>query len=175
MTETRAAQRRIRRLEHEDLESILAWRNHESVRRYMFTRHEIGMDEHLGWFERVSRDPRYHLLVFEEDACPLGFASLYLTATRTVAEWGFYVAPGSPKGTGFQLGSHVLAHAFEALGLHKVCGQVLQSNLPSIKFHQRLRFQQEGILRDQHFDGQTHHDIVCFGLLNDEWQANSER
>jgi len=33
----------------------------------------------------------------------------------------------------------------------------------------RLGFQREGVLRQQHFDGQQYHDVVCFGLLANEW------
>ncbi|MDT8904336.1 UDP-4-amino-4,6-dideoxy-N-acetyl-beta-L-altrosamine N-acetyltransferase [Pseudomonas sp. AF76] len=156
----------------EDLDRVLAWRNHEEVRRYMFTRHEISLTEHSHWFERASRDSSRHLLIYESNAAPLGFINLHQIAPGGVADWGFYVAPDAPKGTGWRLGNAVLQHAFGHLALHKLCGQALGFNARSIKFHQRLGFQQEGILRKQHFDGQSYHDVVCFGLLASEWQSN---
>ena len=30
----------------------------------------------------------------------------------------------------------------------------------------------KGVLRQQHFDGNRYHDIVCFGLLKHEWQPS---
>ena len=96
-------------------------------------------------------------------------------AAGGIADWGFYAAPDAPKGTGRKLGASALTYAFARLELHKVCGQALDFNERSIHFHLRLGFQQEGVLREQHFDGEQYHGIVCFGLLATEWQATTER
>ena len=157
----------------DDLERVLVWRNHEEVRRYMFTQHEISLAEHTRWFERIAQDPNHHLLVFESNAVPLGFINLHQFAPGGVANWGFYAAPDAPKGTGRQLGHTALQYAFSYLGLHKICGQAVAYNHRSIKFHRSLSFQQEGILREQHFDCQCYHDVVCFGLLASEYQPNT--
>jgi UDP-4-amino-4,6-dideoxy-N-acetyl-beta-L-altrosamine N-acetyltransferase len=157
----------------EDLERVLDWRNHEEVRRYMYTQHEISLVEHTRWFERASLDASRHLLVFESDAVPLGFINIHQIAAGGVADWGFYTAPDAPQGTGRQLGQAALKYAFSHAGLHKICGQAIAYNKRSIKFHLNLGFQQEGILREQHFDGQRYHDVVCFGLLASDRQANT--
>lgn len=157
---------------HGDLERVLAWRNHQDVRRYMYTQHEISLEEHTLWFERACKDDSRHLLVFEADVVPLGFINIQQITTGGVAEWGFYTAPDAPKGTGRHMGQAALIYAFSTAGLHKVCGQALSYNERSIRFHQTLGFQQEGVLREQHFDGQHYHDVVCFGLLGCEWRAN---
>lgn len=157
----------------DDLERVLGWRNHPEVRRYMYTQHEIGLDEHRRWFERAAQDPARHLLVFEGDGVPRGFVNLHLIASGGVADWGFYVAPDAPRGTGRLLGRTALQYAFAQAGLHKVCGQALAYNDRSIRFHLNQGFRQEGLLREQHFDGQRYHDVVCFGLLASEWPANA--
>jgi UDP-4-amino-4,6-dideoxy-N-acetyl-beta-L-altrosamine N-acetyltransferase len=157
----------------QDLERVLAWRNHKEVRRYMYTQHEICLEEHTRWFERASQDASRHLLVFEVDATALGFINIHQIGPGGVADWGFYVAPNAPRGTGRRLGQIALRHAFTQVGLHKLCGQALAYNERSIKFHLSQGFLQEGILRDQHFDGQRHHDVVCFGLIASEWKANN--
>lgn len=155
---------------HADLELVLAWRNHPEVRSYMYTQHEITFDEHQRWFERTRQDPRKHLLIFETDKQPLGFVSFSEIGTGEIADWGFYVAPDAPKGSGQELGRTALDHAFNDIKLHKVGGQALAFNERSIHFHQSLGFQQEGVLRDQHFDGVRYHHVICFGLLSHEWQ-----
>jgi len=137
----------------------------------MYTTHEIAMGEHRAWFEHTSKDPRKHLLIFEAGAEPLGFVNLTELNAHGIADWGFYVAADSPKGTGFKLGLAALSYAFDTLGLYKVCGQALGFNERSIKFHRRLGFQSEGVLRDQHFDGVQYHSIVTFGILSHEWKA----
>lgn len=160
----------LRCMQASDLEQVLAWRNHPEVRRYMYTTHEIGLAEHVAWFQRASVDERKHLLVFETGGVSAGFANLTVTTPGNIAEWGFYVAPDAPRGTGLRLGRTVLAHAFGTLGLHKVCGEALEFNERSINFHGRLGFRQEGLLRDQHFNGETYCSIAVFGLLSNEWK-----
>ncbi|MDN0075828.1 UDP-4-amino-4,6-dideoxy-N-acetyl-beta-L-altrosamine N-acetyltransferase [Crenobacter sp. SG2303] len=165
-------QHRIRPMTHDDLELVLAWRNHQEVRSYMYTQREIELAEHARWFERASQDPDRHLLLFERDGVPQGFINLHQIAPGGIADWGFYAAPEAPRGTGRQLGHCALEHAFKELKLHKVCGQAFACNERSVGLHQRLGFRQEGILREQYFDGQEYYDVVCFGLLAAEWLAN---
>lgn len=155
-----------------DLERVLCWRNHSDVRRYMYSQHEITLAEHERWFERAARDERRSLLIFESNRKPFGFINIHQIAVGGIAEWGFYVAPNSPKGIGYNLGKTSLEYAFTQLKLHKICGEVLLYNEKSIKFHRKLNFREEGILRDHYFDGQTYHNVVCFGLLVSEWQEN---
>jgi UDP-4-amino-4,6-dideoxy-N-acetyl-beta-L-altrosamine N-acetyltransferase len=169
MTDPLAEQGRVRPMTARDLPQVLQWRNHPDIRRYMYTRHEITAEEHRRWFERASADDTQCLLVFELDEIPLGFVKFQVLPEGHVADWGFYASPDAPPGTGRKLGQAALAYAFGSLQLHKVCGQALGFNERSIKFHLSLGFQQEGLLREQHFDGKDHQDVVCFGLLARDW------
>lgn len=162
---------RVRPMAQADLERVLTWRNHLNVRRYMYTQHEISLDEHHRWFERARQDPRKHLLIFEVNHLPIGFVSFTELDSSGVAEWGYYAAPDAAKGTGRALGRAALDYAFNEITLHKVCGQALAFNERSIRFHQSFGFKQEGVLRDQHFDGEHYHHVICFGLLRDEWKS----
>lgn len=152
-----------------DLEMVLAWRNHPKVRRFMYTRHVINLDEHTKWFEDASADSKRHLLIYQVGIKAQGFINIHELAPGGIANWGFYVAPDAPKGTGSALGSAALRHAFQALKLHKLCGQTIASNKRSIRFHLRLGFSKEGTLQQQHFDGEKYHDVWCFGLLAHVW------
>jgi len=154
-----------------DLERVLSLRNHADVRCYMLTQHEISIEEHMLWFESASKKPGLELLVFEQEQVCCGFVQFKDTQFLGVVEWGFYTAPDAPKGTGKALGLAAINHAFRKDNLHKICGQALLFNQPSIDFHKSLGFVQEGILRDHHFDGVAHHDLICFGLLRREWAA----
>ena len=172
MTELGAEISLVRPMIHADLERVLAWRNHPDVRRHMYTQHEITLDEHQRWFERALLDSRKHLLIFESAHRPLGFVNFNELVGSVTADWGFYTAPDAPQGSGRCLGCAALGYAFTQLKIHKVCGQALAYNERSIRFHQALGFQQEGVLRDQFFDGKRYHHIICFGLLSHEWHFN---
>lgn len=141
----------------------------------MLSQHEIGLDEHRRWFERAASDSSKCLLVVEESNQPLGFVHFSGVAPGGVAEWGFYAVPGAPKGTGRKLGRAALAHGFAQLALHKVCGQVLDFNEASIRFHLGLGFVQEGVLRQQVRIGSAYRDLICFGLLKHEWTMKEEK
>lgn len=165
----------LRVMTDKDLDLVLSWRNHPEVRKYMYTQHEIGFDEHFKWFSHASKDANRHLLIFELDDKPLGFINIYVHGKSGVSEWGFYMAPEAARGTGMILGLDALKYAFVNVDLHKLCGQALAYNERSVKFHEKLGFKQEGVLREHHFDGNKYHDVVCFGLLASEWhQSNAE-
>lgn len=165
---------KIRAVTEADLPMLLAWRNHPSVRQFMFTQHEISLDEHLRWYERANQDPTRQLLLVQEESTCIGYVQFDRVTPGGISQWGFYKCPEAPKGSGQKLGSAALNHAFTALRLHKVCGQAIQDNQASVAFHRSLGFQQEGILRDQHHHNGTYHSVVCFGLIAHEW-IESER
>ncbi|WP_405420706.1 UDP-4-amino-4,6-dideoxy-N-acetyl-beta-L-altrosamine N-acetyltransferase [Marinobacter flavimaris] len=164
----------LRPMTESDLEQVLQWRNHLEVRSYMYTTHEIRVEEHRKWFMNASPDPAIELLIYEQGGKAQGFVNIARTRCPEVADWGFYLAPNALKGSGRELGKQALNYAFGRLRLHKVCGQALGFNERSITFHKRLGFVEEARLRDQHFNGSQFHDVVCFGLLNSEWQAQTK-
>jgi UDP-4-amino-4,6-dideoxy-N-acetyl-beta-L-altrosamine N-acetyltransferase len=161
----------VRPMTETDLGIVLAWRNHEGIRQYMFNAKTVTEEEHRRWFERAAADPGRALLVFEREGQPAGFAHFSSGPHPRVADWGFYAAPGAPKGTGRALGHAALRHAFDELALHKVCGLVMGSNTRSVNLHLGLGFAQEGLLREHHFDGSGYQDVLCFGLLSREWRV----
>ena len=153
----------------DDLSLVLQWRNHPDVRCYMYTQHEITPEEHVQWFSRLCHDDTQSSLIFVVDGTPLGYVNFKVITASAVADWGFYLAPNAPKGTGSQLGTAALNYAFQQMKLHKVCGQALSFNEKSKRFHLRLGFKREGTLRQQYFDGENYYDVECFGLLSNEW------
>lgn len=162
----------LRKMTSVDLELVLAWRNHDDVRRYMYTTHLISSDEHVRWFNRTKGRDGVSLLIYEVNGSPKGFVSFTASRCKNVADWGFYLAPDVPKGTGNSFGKAALQYAFEELSLHKLCGEALGFNARSIRFHEKLGFFREGVLRDQHFNGDSYVDVLCFGLLFSEWKNN---
>lgn len=151
-----------------DLEQVLKWRNHENIRKYMFTQHKIKMDEHKKWFKKSLKNPDKHLLIFEAEGSSVGFLQFKSLNSGLVADWGFYLAPDAPKNVRKNFGKIALAYGFDKLNFHKICGRALAINEKSIRFHLDLGFRQEGRLREQYFDGKNYYDVICFGILNSE-------
>jgi UDP-4-amino-4,6-dideoxy-N-acetyl-beta-L-altrosamine N-acetyltransferase len=159
----------IRPMRNDDVVQVLAWRNHPNVRRYMRTQHEISKEEHQRWFDRISHDQSYQLLIVEGNEIPLGFVNFSGLSAQGVADWGFYLTSGAPQGSGKKLGIAALDFAFKELKLHKVCGQALAFNEASIRLHKKLGFFQEGVLREQCLIAHQYHHLLCFGILSEEW------
>ncbi len=164
----------LRPMTSQDLEQVLSWRNHPDVRRFMYTTHVIAPEEHARWFGRSQQQSGTWLLIYEQAGSPAGFVNISETRSSQVADWGFYLAPDAEKGTGQALGRAALGYAFGPLQFHKLCGEALGFNQPSIRLHEKLGFVREGVLREQHFDGECFHDVVCFGLLDSEWKYGKQ-
>lgn len=160
----------LRPLREKDLEMLFKWRNSPDVRRFMYTTEEIRWEGHVRWFEGISSDGSRHPLILDCDGVPAGFVNIGPVKFGGVSPWGFYAAPGSRKGTGRALGNEALRFAFEVLGLHKICGEALAFNEASRRLHLALGFREEGMLVDQHFDGDKYHDVVLFGMTLPTWK-----
>ncbi|WP_396432667.1 UDP-4-amino-4,6-dideoxy-N-acetyl-beta-L-altrosamine N-acetyltransferase [Limnohabitans sp.] len=160
----------LKALTLKDLSMVLAWRNHPVVRSRMLAQHEISLQEHSSWFERVQNDPTRHQFIVLNGTDPFGFVQFNPVNPGGIADWGFYTRPDAPKGSGKKLGQAALNHAFTNLGLHQVCGQALINNAASIAFHQRLGFTQEARLREHQCADGSCHTLMRFGLLAHDWQ-----
>ena len=53
----------IRRMSIDDVELVLSWRNHNSVKKWILSRHHIAFEEHLKWFSKPEVDDARELLV----------------------------------------------------------------------------------------------------------------
>ena len=160
-----------------DLELILPWRNAPAVRQAMYSHHEINLDEHRAWFQRLQQDRSRRWYLFHDDT---GTAQgvVYFTeidAEQGTAFWGFYARPEAPSGTGLQMEFEALELAFNELALHKLNCEVLASNSAVVNMHKKIGFTEEGRFREQHYDGSNRIDIVRLGLLASDWSEHRER
>lgn len=163
-----------RLVREDDLPMILSWRNHPNVRRYMLTQHEIGLVEHMRWFEKARIDHSRCLLLVQDQERAIGYVQFAQVCVGGIADWGFYADPEAPKGSGRKIGTAGLTHAFKELHLHKVNGQAFDFNQASIALHTHLGFKQEGRLREQQRVDDGYYDLMLFGLLAQEWAPSPE-
>lgn len=157
----------LKKIELNDLEMLLSWRNDVSVRKWMYSSQEISLDQHIKWYNDVSTSQQKLGFIFYYNNEPTGFVSFHLD--KHFCEWGFYIKPHARKGVGMILGQTAILYAFDILGVQKIFGQVLAFNEKSISFHRKLGFKQEGLLRQHFKDSRGEFDIFQFGLLKSEW------
>ncbi len=148
---------------------LLEWRNHPSVRNFMFTQHQISLEEHISWFERASNDPSRFLLIIEEQDNPIGYVQFCKLGSEGVANWGFYVRPNAPKGSGKKICTMALNFAFSTLNIQKICGQAIESNVASVRIHKSLGFTEEHVSQNQCQTEGVYRTLHRFSLCANRW------
>lgn len=86
---------------------------------------------------------------------------------------GIYNEKDWNKGYGNEITQCVLRYAFEVLKLHKVELRVLEYNKRAIASYKKNGFVQEGVLRDNAFINNVWHNDILMGILNHEFQLDS--
>lgn len=163
----------LRTIADEEVELMLSWRNAPTVRQNMYTRHEIGPEEHRQWWEKIKNSPVNRYFMYEYESHPsgiVGFTSI--DEINATASWAFYSSPNAAKGTGSRMEFLALDYAFDSLGLHKLECEVLAFNEPVIALHKKFGFSIEGVLRDHHKVGEEFIDVYCLGILKSEWKTH---
>jgi len=157
----------VRELTEGDLTELLSWRNHPDIRRFMFTKHLITVDEHRAWFHREDLQQSERRLLVSRSAISIGFVQFKLRGNGTVADWGFYSRPGSVKGTGRMMCTAALDYAFDVLGLEVVRGLVIENNLRSIRLHDSMGFIRKATSVSEGAPDQL---LVNFEMLDQDWR-----
>ena len=141
----------LREITEKDLDKLLLWRNHESIRSYMYDNSVITAKEHEKWFNEQIVPKHIIAFIYNENGNDVGMVNFKKTTINNVYNWGFYVAPHAKPGTGMRLGYEALDYIFNKGHAYKICGQVLGFNESSKKFHLKLGFQEEDILIKHYF------------------------
>jgi UDP-4-amino-4,6-dideoxy-N-acetyl-beta-L-altrosamine N-acetyltransferase len=165
----------LRAIGLEDMTRILAWRNLPEVSAYMYTDHRITDAEHARWFAAAMSDETKRYWVIELEGEPVGLANLYdIQTSQKRAYWAFYLADDRVRGKGVGSATErfVMRHAFEDLGLDKLCCEVLATNDGVVRMHQRYGFQIDGVLRRHVVKGGERVDVVTMSLLRDDWSGS---
>lgn len=165
----------LRDIKESELPVILNWRNAPSVRKNMYTRHEISLKEHLAWWEKVGNRSDQKYFLYEYKNISLGVVAFTQISEKDKnASWAFYASPEAPRGTGSRMEYLALEYAFKSLMLHKLHCEVLDFNQPVVNLHKKFGFTVEGVLRDQHYHEDNYCDVIRLGILGSEWQKERE-
>ena len=147
-----APQANLRPANTADSTLIHTWRNHPDIRQMMFNPEPIPLPQHQAWFAQQLNNPAFKMYIYTIDGAPQGYGSLKRIAPNEY-EWGFYLAPDCPRGSGngSALCNLLLQRAFGELGASIVHGQALAHNTTSIALHRKLGFRQpENSLHEDH-------------------------
>ena len=161
---------KFKEISESDLVPMLSWRNNPDVRKNMYTKHEITLEEHRSWWEKTKKDPTKKYLIFLKNDEPAGVVGFYnINQEHKTADWAFYSSNPNQRGIGSYMEYYALNYAFEKLDLNKLSCEVLSFNSAVISFHRKYGFKIEGIFKQQHFYEGTYHDIYRLALFKKSW------
>lgn len=152
-------------------EKVRLLRNQKDVRKHMYTSHEISEVEHNNWLSSLNENLKQDVFVVMLGDEPAGVVSLNAinTANKT-ADWAFYIDGRlQGQGMGGLIEFKFLDYAFNDAGLEKLNCEVLETNAPVIKMHQKFGFTVEGVRRKNIVKGGVRLDVMLLGITREEW------
>jgi len=157
---------------------ILKIRNEESVRKWMFSDHEISENEHLIWINNLRNDKKNIVYaVITENIEPIGVISINdIDLKHKKTNWGLYIGEKyQGLGIGVFLEIMLIDYCFDKLGLEKIYCEVIEGNTSVLKLHKKLLFQEEGFLRLHIIKNGVRKGVHILGLLKGEWQTGRDK
>lgn len=145
----------------DDLDHLLAWRNHPQVREMSLTQHEISVDEHASWWQRTRHDPTRTVLVYVRHDIDSGVVTFFdidrpdassespaapSASVSASASWGYYLDNAGLGQRGellpawIEIQRQAKRYAFDELDLATLEGEVLESNEAVRRFNRRNGF-----------------------------------
>lgn len=171
----------LRRYTIDDLEALYAAvdANRDRLDPWMaWPERTNSVEDQRGWLESVIADEKgtTGLGIFV-DAEFAGGAGLRQGDFGIVAEIGYWLTREyEGRGLMARAVEALVGLAFDELGFHRVCIRAAPHNTRSRAIPERLGFVQEAVLREEASGSSAYgfHDLVVYGMLEDEWRARSE-
>lgn len=140
---------------------ILAWRNHENVKEYMYNANDISEAEHFSFIESLrTREDRCYFLVQDEgkDIGVIDFNDI----SKESATIGLYANPTlHQKGVGSLLMDAIVAYAFETLKVRILKAEVFEDNAKAKALYEKFGFceKERKIVNEK--------EVICMELSNE--------
>lgn len=170
---TRILLREITRCNDEQKQSVRDIRNQATVRRSMYTEHEIPLDEHLAWVERLKSDSRQIVFVVLVDNVVSGVVSVNaIDRLHLKSDWAFYLDEQVRGGLGAALEFSLIEFVFGRLGLAKLNCEVIETNEAVVKLHRKFGFVEEGFRRENIIKDGQRIGAYFLGLTKSDWEQS---
>jgi RimJ/RimL family protein N-acetyltransferase len=175
----------LRTLTPEDLGHLSAWVDDPFLERMVgsefFQSYKHVWDKSPAFFEAVLTDPTQVVLVIEAYqgwTKPVGVVRLFnihLLEGYAFLETILTDRRAMKRGFGVEAGKLISYYGLDVLGLRRLEAKVYEYNTLSMNSLRRNGFRQEGVLRQAGFDGARYWDLVIFGILKEEIEAQRKK
>lgn len=167
--------REITKCTEEQKKEVREVRNQESVRKSMYTEHEIPLNEHLGWVERLRTDTRQIVFVVLVEGIVSGVVSVNaIDRLHLKSDWAFYLDENVRGGLGAALEFSLINFVFTELGLEKLNCEVIETNEAVVRMHKKFGFIEEGFRRENIIKNNARTGVFFLGLTKTDWLRERE-
>jgi RimJ/RimL family protein N-acetyltransferase len=170
---------RLSAVQRDDIPAYVQWFRDYEVQRFLSPGILVPMTEEaeIAWYERVATSDRSDVFVFgirtlAEDKL-IGNCGLHdISMKNSCGTFGIFIGNKAywSKGYGTDATRALLRFAFYELNLNRVQLEVYGYNTRAARAYEKAGFQHEGTRRKALFREGCYHDILCMGVLRDEWQ-----
>lgn len=166
----------LRDLAITDLDTLVSWRNDPDVSRYLADRLK-SPDEAEKWYNRLTANPGVWLKAILRDELLVGYCTVEaIDKKNRKCELALVVGEKTAWGSGIgrTVLEDMLRYAFDELNMHRVWAAVARGNERSKRLLRRAGFIQEGIMREPLIIAGEYIDLLCYSLLEDEYEKRSD-
>lgn len=120
------------------LTTVLAWRNHSDIRRWMLSDDEISLENHLRFVESLKNRADKHYFLVQREGESIGVID-FTDITQNSAEIGIYANPDM-RGVGEILIKTLVEYAFVTLHLTTLIATVFADNERAKHLYEKFDF-----------------------------------
>ena len=175
----------LRTLAPEDLPLLAEWVDDPFIDRMvgseLLRSFKHVYDKSPDFYEAVLTDATQVVLMIEANrghGKPLGLARLFnihLFEGYAFLETLLADQRAMRRGYGVEAAKLISYYGMDVLGLRRLEAKVYEYNVLSMNSLRRNGFTQEGVLRKAGFDGERYWDVLIFGVLRDEMEAQRKK
>jgi RimJ/RimL family protein N-acetyltransferase len=167
---------RLRAIEPSDADTLFEWNQDTEMTRSLYrVPFPQSRESNMRWVQETSaRGPQNDSYFWVIETLPgqmVGTLSTHSTEQRNgTFKYGLAIMEAHKrKGYASEAIRLLLRYYFDELRYQKVVAEVYAFNETSISFHENFGFVLEGRLRRMIYTNGTHHDMLMFGMTNDEF------
>ncbi|MFY9270850.1 MAG: UDP-4-amino-4,6-dideoxy-N-acetyl-beta-L-altrosamine N-acetyltransferase [Candidatus Manganitrophaceae bacterium] len=149
-------------------ERVRRWRNHDEVRKWIYSDHLISKKEHLRFIEGLKEDRKNYYWMVEDREGGIGVISLNKVDPKHKNTYlGIYTNPDSPRKRAGKILIDLLKRlCFEIAKLHSLRLEVIDGNERAVRFYRKMGFRKEGRLKEFVLKEGRWRDVIVMAMIN---------
>ena len=165
----------LRAVEKQDLKFLRDWRNIVEFRKNFREVRELSLIDQEAWFDHLQKTKHFNYMftIIDLDTLkPIGAAGLlYINWIIRSADFSFYIGDENKyignDGIAKEATKLLIDYGFNNLNLHKIWMELYEFDTQKIDFFtNEFKFKQDGVLRDNCFEGGQYWNSLIISLIN---------